>query len=260
MARNVQGDFIWYELMTPDPEGAAAFYGEVVGWTTSSPPGGVDRGYRLWHSGGTAIGGMLELSGTDGSMPPNWAGYVGVDDVDASAAAILSAGGRQFIAPTDIPGVGRFAFVADPQGVPFYIMRGTSDQVSTAFDPMAAGHCNWNEMATPVPDEALAFWGARFGWRKSGAMPMGENGDYTFVDVGGRAIGAVFRAMDGRPPSFLFYFGVPDIDRAHGALQDGGGTVHFGPSEVPGGRFIIVATDPEGAWFGLVGPRKGGQP
>lgn len=259
MARNPQGDFIWYELMTPDAEGSAAFYGEVMGWTTSLAPGGAERGYRLWHHAGEPVGGLLELAECreGGPMPPNWAGYVGVDDVDATVAAILAEGGAQHIPPTDISGVGRLAFVNDPQGVPFYVMRGAMDQPSNVFSQCALGHCNWNELAAPDPEAAIDFWGRHFGWTKSGAMPMGDDGDYSFVDHAGRTIGAVLKTLNGRPPSFLFYFGVPDIDAAHAAVQDGGGNIAYGPAPVPGGGHIIVATDPQGAWFGLVGPRKG---
>ena len=259
MARNSQGDFIWYELMTADAEAAAAFYGPVIGWTTALMPGGMERQYRLWQMAGAPVGGLLEMveCKPGGPMPPNWAGYVGVDDVDASVAAILADGGKQFVPPTDIPGVGRFAYVTDPQGVPFYVMRGAIDQPSDAFSQSAIGHCNWNELAAPDPQAALEFWGKHFGWTKSGAMPMGDDGDYTFVDHAGRTIGAVLKTLNGRPPSFLYYFGVPDIDAAHGAIKDGGGTVAYGPAEIPGGSHIVVATDPQGAWFGLVGPRPG---
>ncbi len=88
-------------------------------------------------------------------------------------------------------------------------------------------------------------------------MPMGEMGDYRFIEHGGRTIGAVMRRMpEGPPPLWTFYFGVEDIDVAAQAVPGSGGTIHYGPAEVPGGVFIIVGSDPQGALFGLVGPRK----
>lgn len=253
MAQNIHGDFIWYELMTPDAAAAQAFYGPVIGWTVSE----MGPDYQLWNIEGVPVAGLMESPdcAPGGSMPPAWVGYVGVTDVDATAAALKADGGQVWKEPWDIPGVGRMAVVADAQGVAFCIMRGASEDPSTSFDQSAVGHCNWNEMATPDPEAALAFWNRHFGWTGGEVMPMGDMGDYTFIDHGGRTIGAVMRNMGGRPPSLLYYFGVIDIDAAAQAITPGGGTIHYGPSEIPGGSFIIVATDPQGAWFGLVGPR-----
>jgi predicted enzyme related to lactoylglutathione lyase len=70
-------------------------------------------------------------------------------------------------------------------------------------------------------------------------------------------LGAVMnRVPDGPPPAWTFYFGVTDIDDAAQAITSNGGAIHYGPAEVPGGVYIVVAGDPQGAPFGLVGPRK----
>jgi len=255
---NRHGDFIWYELLTNDADAAARFYGAVIGWQGRAAEGS-DRGYRIFGIGGTDVGGFMPLP--DGAeragMRPTWLGYIAVENVDAAAADIVRDGGAQHMLPTDIPGVGRFAMLTDPQGVMFYIMRGAIDGTSTSFDQSKVGHCNWNELATTDPQAALAFYRARFGWEKGDAMPMGEMGDYQFIDHGGRTIGAVMkRTPDGPPPAWTFYFGVENIDTAAQAVSGHGGTIHYGPAEVPGGVFIIVASDPQGAIFGLVGPRK----
>ena len=57
-------------------------------------------------------------------------------------------------------------------------------------------------------------------------------------------------------PLWLFYFVVPDIDAAAEKVKAGGGAVLNGPMEVPGGAWIIQATDPQGAMFALVGMRS----
>ncbi len=64
------------------------------------------------------------------------------------------------------------------------------------------------------------------------------------------------RRAGGPPPAWNFYFGVAGIDAAAEAMSGAGGTIHHGPAEVPGGVFIIVGGDPQGATFGLVGPRR----
>lgn len=255
---NPHGDFVWYELLTPDADAAARFYGAVFGWESRKAEGS-DQEYRIFGRQDTDVAGFMTIrSGGDGAGPrPGWLGYVGVRDVDAAAAEVLRRGGARHVPPTDIPGVGRFALVADPQGVPFYLMRGAMEGTSTAFDPSRPGHCHWNELATSDPAAALAFYTGLFGWEKGDAMPMGEMGDYQFILQQDRMIGAVMRrAPDGPPPAWAFYFGVEDIDDAARAISGHGGAVLYGPSEVPGGAFIIVAADPQGAAFGVVGPRR----
>ena len=255
---NQHGDFIWYELLTSDADAAARFYGAVVGWQ-ERPAEGSDRGYRIFGIRGADVGGLMPLpaGAEQAGMRQTWLGYVAVDDVDATASYIVRDGGAQHMPPTDIPGVGRLAMLTDPQGVMFYVMRGAMDGTSTAFDQSQSGHCNWNELSTTDPAAALDFYTARFGWKKGDAMPMGEMGDYQFIDHGGRTIGAMMRRTpEGPPPAWTFYFGVEDIDVAAKATSGNGGAIHYGPAEVPGGVFIIVASDPQGAMFGLVGPRK----
>ena len=252
---NRHGDFIWYELLTTDADAATRFYEAVIGWNARAFEGS-DIGYRLFSIGGTDVAGFMPIPADAKDMRPGWLGYVGVDDVDKIAAEIVQVGGTQHMPPADIPGVGRFAMVADPQGVPFYVMRGATEGTSASFSPKQTGHCQWNELSTTDQQAALAFYKARFGWDKGDAMPMGEMGDYQFITHHGETIGAVMRRTpDGPPPAWTFYFGIEDIDVAARAISGNGGTIHYGPAEVPGDFFIIVASDPQGALFGLVGPR-----
>jgi predicted enzyme related to lactoylglutathione lyase len=255
---NQHGDFIWYELLTPDAESTASFYGAVIGWQVR-PAGGPVQDYRIFRANGQDVAGFMPIrTGEAGAcMRPGWVGYIGVDDVDASAAEIVQAGGAQHVMPTDIPGIGRFALVADPQGVLFYVMRGAVDGTSTSFSAGKAGHCQWNELATSDQAAALRFYCDRFGWEKGDAMPMGEMGDYQFITQRDQIIGAMMtRRPDGPPPAWTFYFGVEDIDVAAQAVAGNGGAIHYGPAEVPGNCYIVVASDPQGALFGLVGPRR----
>jgi uncharacterized protein len=252
---NQHGDFIWYELLTTDVGAAAQFYGAVTGWELR-PMQGSDPEYHIFGLAGEDVGGMMPIPAGNASMRPGWLGYIGVSDVDRIASTVVAAGGIQHIPPTDIPSVGRFALVADPQGVVFYVMRGDMEGTSSSFAPAKTGHCHWNELATSDQEAALEFYSRLFGWSKGDAMPMGAMGDYRFLTHHGVTIGAVMnRTADGPPPAWTFYFGVEDIDLAAGAVSGNGGTIHYGPAEVPGGVFIIVASDPQGALFGLVGPR-----
>ena len=252
---NRQGDFIWYELITTDADAAAAFYGTVIGWKAAAYPGGM-ADYQLFSTEHGPVAGFMSNEKCP-EMRPAWLGYVAVDDVDAMSAKIAAAGGAVRMPPMDIEGVGRFALMADPQGALFYIMRGASEGASVSFDQAKAGHGNWNELTTSDQAGALAFYEAMFGWTKSTVVPMGPMGDYQLIAQGGRDIGGVMaRPPGGPPPSWCYYFGVPDIDAAAKAVVDAKGSILHGPVEVPGGAQIIVASDPQGGIFGAVGPGK----
>jgi uncharacterized protein len=250
---NRHGRHIWYELLTTDRDAAAGFYGKVYGWTTASVPGS-EPAYTIASAGSEGVAGIMLIPKP--SMKPGWLGYVGVDDVDASAAKVTHLGGSVLTPPEDIPGVGRFALVADPQGAPFYVMRGASPHDSLSFRPSPGGHCAWNELATTDQAAALAFYGAMFGWVKSGAMPMGDQGDYTLLSHGGEQIGAMMTRMEGgSDPMWTYYFRVPAIDAAAKRITANAGRIVHGPHEVPDGDYIILATDPQEVSFAVVGKK-----
>jgi uncharacterized protein len=268
---NHHGDFIWYELMTPDGAASAAFYGPMLGWTY----GGNDE-YREIQGSEGGVGGMLQLTPemTAGGARPAWVGYILVDDVDKMVASVADGGGTVYMPARDMPGVGRFAMVADPQGAPFYVMKPTPpadnpDAASNAFsyDRPRVGHCAWNELATSDPAAALHFYGQRFGWVKDGEMDMGPMGKYEFIRHTGRApdgspsgqgmLGAVMPKVPEVPVSaWNHYFRVADIDAAVAHIEANGGKVIHGPAEIPGGDFSMNGIDPQSAFFALVGSRK----
>jgi len=109
------GAFSWNELTTSDPKAARKFYGTLFGWQFKD----MDMGhgtYTVINVGGQGLGGIAGIPPNAQGMPPTWGGYVTVDDVDAVVARVAGLGGRVLLAPTDIPTVGRFATIADPQG------------------------------------------------------------------------------------------------------------------------------------------------
>jgi predicted enzyme related to lactoylglutathione lyase len=257
---NPRGDFIWYELMTPDPEGSKAFYDAVVGWDIGE---GVAEynGYRMINApGGGFAGGVLPLNAEmqQHGARPTWLGYVYVGDVDHAVRSIEAAGGKTLVPPTDIPNVGRISMVTDPQGAPFYVMKpippaDNPDAQSDVFSPAKIGRCGWNELQTTESEAARRFYGEQFGWDSGDFMDMGPLGEYRFWDHDGTRLGAVFNATTGQPPHWRYYFRVPSISAAKQTAEQKGGTIDMGPHQVPTGDWIIVGTDPQGAEFALVG-------
>ncbi|MAK81631.1 VOC family protein [Phenylobacterium sp.] len=252
---NKAGDFIWYELLTTDAAAAQAFYGRVLPWTFAGS-GQADMDYRIISAPEHDVAGLMEITPemAEHGARPVWLSYLAVDDVDAAVDAITQKGGAVQMAAMDVPMVGRMAMVADPQGAPFYVMKPASSEISLAFasDRPRVGHAAWNELHTPDPAGAWAFYGEMFGWVQDGDMDMGPLGRYEFIRHGG-LIGAV---MPAEAPAWTAYFRVPDIDVAKAAVEAGGGQVVQGPDEIPGGEFSMNCLDPQGAAFGLIGYRK----
>ncbi|WP_338467901.1 VOC family protein [Novosphingobium sp. ZN18A2] len=254
--------FIWYELMTTDPQAARAFYRAVVGWEIEAEPAG-EMDYRMIvRSDGGHAGGVLRLTDAmrDGGARPGWLGYLYTADVDALVAATVADGGSVHMPAVDMP-VGRMAMIADPQGATFYAMtpvppEGRPDAQSDVFSVDRPQHVRWNELQSTDPAASVAFYTGHFGWTQEGAMPMGDLGDYMFIQQDGVGIGAIMRKLPHVPASaWGFYIGVDDIDRAVTAVGPAGGKL-LGPVEqIPGGEFTVHAADPQGAAFGLVGPR-----
>jgi uncharacterized protein len=248
---NSQGNFVWYELVTSNIPAAEAFYGRVVGWDAQAFEGGGEP-YKILSMKGKGVGGLMRLP--EGMSQPFWMGYVGTSDIDAAVARWKDSGGSVHRA-FDIPNVGRIALVADPQGVGFAMIQGASDRSSEAFDQSAPGHGNWHELHTTDSQAAFDFYAGQFGWTKGAALDMGPMGTYQLFEANGVQIGGMMNSSNFPRPMWLYYFGTGNIDDAAKRVTDNGGAILHGPSEVPGGGFIIQARDPQGAMFALVGRR-----
>jgi uncharacterized protein len=257
------GSPCWYELSTASGmlKDAGDFYGRVLGWRIADA-GMEGFTYHLASSGSDRVAGLMEMPPDVAAMPPMWMIYVAVADADKAVAAMVKAGAKVHRPVMPIPGTGRFAILADPQGAGFGILEPLPMEDSTgggAFDQMQEGHGNWHELTTSDPKAALAFYAGAFGWKASTSMPMGEMGSYDLFSWNGTDIGGMMRIAPGMPgpgrPFWLPYFGVNGTDAAIARIKAGGGTIKNGPMEVPGGAFIAVATDPQGATFAVVGPK-----
>jgi predicted enzyme related to lactoylglutathione lyase len=257
-----EGTPIWFELNASDQDAAQNFYQAVAGWRITPSPMPEHGGYRIAEADGIPVAGLRQTMPEEPGHP-GWAVYFATGDVDALAARAVDLGGRIPFGPVDIPHVGRFAMVSDPQGVVFAAMSPDRPGEARAFGPVplgtaqTLGHGVWVELATPDPEAALAFYGALFGWEKLGAMPMGAMGEYAFIGRGELRPGAVMSsAATGAPARWNWYVHVADIDAAVATTRERGGTVLQGPDPIPGGSYSANVADPAGARIGLAGPRR----
>lgn len=109
-----QGAFSWFELSTTDVRAAESFYTRLFGWTTEPWTG--DESYRLIKVDGREVGGIVQNRSEETASQPGWGIYVTVIDVDATARKTVELGGKVLVKPTNIPRVGRFCVIEDPQG------------------------------------------------------------------------------------------------------------------------------------------------
>ena len=251
------GRFVWYELMTTDLAAARAFYGEVVGWQVhdAQMPG---HDYWMFTAGETPAAGLMTLPEDARKMgaPPHWMGYVDVADVDATASKVTAHGGTVYVPPTDIPNVGRFSVVADPQGASLALFKSASPDQDQPPQQDGQGRVGWHELYAGDQASALDFYAGLFGWEKKDAMDMGEMGTYQMFGIGDTTLGGMMNKPPTMPMAhWNYYFHVGNIDEAAERVKAGGGQIMHGPQEVPGGDFILMGLDPQGAGFALVGSR-----
>jgi len=247
-----RGRICWNELMTTDTKAAKAFYKGVVGWGTEA--GEADFSYVMWTAGRTPVGGLMTLPDEAKQMgaPPSWLMYVAVPDVDASVRQAVSLGARAHVEAQDIPNMGRFAVLGDPQGATFGVFSATGE-IPGHDGPPKPGEFSWHELAASDARAAWGFYEQMFGWDKMDAMDMGELGTYQTFGRAGVMLGGMYdKPLEmPMPPHWLCYAFVPDADKTAKVVERLGGKILNGPMDIPGGGRIAQCLDPQGAAFAV---------
>jgi|RhiMetdeSRZDD1v2_1073273.scaffolds.fasta_scaffold107785_3 uncharacterized protein len=246
----MHGQFVWYELTTPDVDSAKKFYPGFTGWGIQP----FDKDYTMFTTGGVPVAGIFKLSDEmrQQGVPPNWMPYVEADNIDATAAKATSLGGRVVAGPADIPNVGRFAVLQDPQGATIGIYK--SINKSNAWDGTnIVGRFSWHELMTTDYKAAFEFYRALFGWNKVSEMDMGPGQTYFMYGQGEKMYGGMFNRfgdMQSMHPFWLVYIHVKDVGKAVANAVKAGGVVQRPQMDIPGGSIAILG-DPQGAGFAL---------
>jgi hypothetical protein len=211
----------------------------------------------MWTVNGAPIGGIMALPPEAAGAPPHWLAYIGVRDVDEAARRASDLGATVHVSPQDIPDVGRFAVLADPQGASFAIYApGSNPGDEQEFQ---VGQVSWHELLTTDSDAAQRFYFELFGWSITDTFDMGPMGVYAMYGRNGRTYGGIFNkpADMPAPPHWLLYVRVQDLEAAIERAKKAGGQLLFGPEEVPGGDRIAHLMDPQGGAFALHETKKG---
>jgi predicted enzyme related to lactoylglutathione lyase len=245
----------WADITVPDVDAAKRFYADVVGWEyqdTEAEYGG----YTIAQVQGAAAAGI-------GPQPPGgqsrWTVYFASDDADKTATALAEHGGTVLLPPGDVGPLGRMLIAADPTGASFGVWQaGTHIGAGAVNQP---GGLTWEDLRSPDPEAARAFYVAVFGYRVDPLAAAGP--DYaTFALPGEEApLGGMGGMMgaEAQPAQWLVYFGVADAGAAVAAAERSGGSVLLLDFETPYGRMAGLA-DPAGAVFWVIQTDGEGQP
>lgn len=245
-------DFCFINLMTPDLEPAAAFFGELFGWTYGDGvPGG-----KLILVGGRAAGALMDLHapGMPSDMRPVVGVMIKVADVDATAARVVELGGRAH-PPFDVLANGRMAVCFDPTGAAFDIWQPKSKD-GAEHDSHAHGGPGWFEVMTTDAPSAVTFYERLFGWTPN-AQPAMPGVEYTVFELDGRPIAGAMTILPhmnlgDTPPHWAVTFSVQSADDTARLAEKLGARVSFEPADIPGVGRVASLISPQGVLFSVL--------
>ena len=251
------GTFCWADLGTTDAPAAKKFYGGLFGWTFNDSPAGPGMTYSMCMLGGTDAAALYNMGEDMKGMPPHWAAYISVDDLEGTVAKAKANGGNVFKEPFDVMDHGRMAVIQDPSGGVVCLWHGKGHK--GAGVQQENGATTWFELFTTNVDAAGKFYVNTIGWQTE-TMDMGPGGMYTLFKRPGEGEKGNAGGMLAMPPDmksmnvpshWLVYFQVADCDASTKKAGDLGGKVLVPPMDIPNiGRFSVIQ-DPQGAAFAL---------
>lgn len=246
------GKFVWFEHVSSDAKKAQDFYAEVLGWKVRPFPMG-NMAYEMILTGDswdTMIGGYAPANGS--RKPAHWIATVSVADVEAAAKAAVANGGKVLDAPSDLPGVGRGARIADPQGAELGLLNDARGDKPDA--PAPSGGWLWNELHTTDPAKALSFYEKVVGFSHR-SMDVGPGEKYHILSKNGVDRGGVTGHLSSdAKPHWLPYVNVDDVDATVARARKRNAKIVTDPEDIPGiGRFGVLQ-DPTGAVLAIMKP------
>ncbi len=230
----------WHDLNTTAVEDAAEFYEGVFGWKVHRVEPTASGAYHILHNGRATFGGITSMA-ADHGLPPHWAAYLEVDDLDAALARVAEAGGTVAFGPIPIEDVGRFAAIVDPLGASAYLIQTLKPEAVPAAAP---GNFCWLSLTSPDPGATQAFWSAVLGWTFR-EQPM-EGGPAITLAFAGETSVADLEAAEG-PAAILPHVQVAALEDTLVAAEGRGARTVSAPMDLgPFGRVAVFA-DPQGA-------------
>jgi predicted enzyme related to lactoylglutathione lyase len=248
MNEGIRGQFTWHELVTTGAKSAVAFYSKVAGLKTQPL---ANSNHTMFVAAGQPVGFVLDAAAM--GEPPNWRSFIATTNADETAREAESLGGKILKGPMDLPGGGRAALLQDPQGAVFWVWSSSKPYDAPPGVPL--GGMSWHELATTDHAAAFSFYQHLFGWHTTSSMDMGPQGIYRMFGPAGatQPFGGMYTKAAEAPggPNWLPYIKVADARPATATAKRAGAQILHGPAQVPGGGWITMGVDPQGALFAL---------
>ena len=221
--------------------------------------------YTMWAGAQGPLGGVTQIPDQAKQMgaPPYWQANVQVANLDTAVAKVKELGGK-ILVEEDVPTIGRFAVIADPQGAVIALYTPTAEMAP--HDTSKPGEFQWHELYTSDHAAAFEFYRQVCGWEKIQEHDMGPMGVYVVWGNAGTPFGGMMTMPPGMigptgqplPPGWMYYVTVADLDATLERAKSKGARVLNGPMPVPGGARIVQLLDPQGAAFALITPPPAG--
>lgn len=253
----LQGNPIWFDLATPDPQGAKAFYTGLFVWEWADVPMSSGNTYHMAIRGDANIAGMSAETGED-TAKQVWNNRVYVADAEEIAKRIEANGGRVLSGPNNADGWGVTATVATPEGAVFGLWQSLMGQGADVFGERGA--VCWVEYHTRDLVAAKEFYSEVFG---AGFEEMTVPSNYgsgaeftlTMLSISGEQMPCAFVQLpdESMSASWATYFMVEDIHSSVARAQSLGAELAFGVIDVPHGS-LGPLIDPQGVRFSLWQP------
>lgn len=240
------GAIVWRETMTTDLDRTTAFYRELFDWKTKDVDMGPMGIYRLFHLDEKNVAGSMQIGPDMKGMPSSWVQYISVEDVDAAAARVTANGGAVLFGPNDIPNVGRFVMITDPQGAAVALYKDKQGDMPPVSPPLAHTFC-WESLNTTDKSAAAAFYAAVCGYK------LGDfHGNTTFeIDEVNGGVADLGQTPPGVPPHWLSHVLVRDLEESRDRAQSLGAELMMGEITIPHTGKMSVIQDPVGAHLSL---------
>jgi predicted enzyme related to lactoylglutathione lyase len=240
----IPGKFVWFDLITPDPQAAQSFYGKVFGWSFQPVAGASD--YTAIAAGGKLIGGVFQPAA--GPAGTRWLGFVSVRDVRKATTRLGSMGFTTVLPATQVPGRGTQAVVRDPQGAIVGLLKSSTGDPRD--EPVGPGEFFWVDLyARDVVTASAAY--AAIGYN---VVPTDEYlGERMLLESSGYARAGITQLpSDARQPGWLPYVQVEDVAATVAAAQSAGGKVLMAPDDAVLDGNVAVIGDPLGGVIGVI--------
>jgi predicted enzyme related to lactoylglutathione lyase len=244
------GKFIWYELITDEPEAAQRFYATVFGWTFRPVPG-VAGSYTLIENAGDRVGGMfVQARPAGGARGARWIPVMSVPDAGAAVEETRRSGGSVIAPLATIAGRGRHALLSDPEGVLFGVLR--TEGGDPADTPVEDGDFFWLDLFARDPERAATFY-RRLGGYEVDEAPAAAGATRLVLQAQGYARAGVLRMPPGlSQPGWLPYVLVEDVPATLKKVVAAGGRIVVQPDKKLLDGKVAVIVDASGGVLGII--------